>query len=98
MLGGTADIDLVFVHKTCRKKTREFVKLTPDFHLDISRRAKDEFKSPRDLRGDPWLGYEMYDPSCCTNARSSSTSCKPACGQVSSSNSRRSCFSAAASC
>lgn len=62
MLGGTADIDLVFVHKNPPAKPREFVKLTPDFHLDISRRAKDEFKSPRDLRGDPWLGYEMYDP------------------------------------
>ncbi len=62
MLGGTADIDLVFVCKDQPTKTREFVKLTPDFHLDISRRAKEEFKSPRELRGDPWLGYEMYAP------------------------------------
>jgi hypothetical protein len=62
MLGGTADIDIVFVHKNKPLKPREFVKLTPDFHLDLSRRAKDEFKSPRELRGDPWLGYEMYDP------------------------------------
>jgi hypothetical protein len=62
MLGGTADIDIVFVHKNQPTQGREFVKLTPDFHLDISRRAKDEFKSPRELRGDPWLGYEMYDP------------------------------------
>ncbi len=62
MLGGAADIDLIFVHKSETLKPREFVKLTPDFHLDISRRAKSEFKSPRELRGDPWLGYEMYDP------------------------------------
>lgn len=62
MLGGTTDIDLVFVHKNPPAKPREFVKLTPDFHLDISRRTKDEFKAPRELRGDPWLGYEMYDP------------------------------------
>ncbi len=62
MLGGTADIDIVFVHKTLPKQAREFVKLTPDFHLDIIRRTKDEFKSPRELRSDPWLGYEMYDP------------------------------------
>ena len=62
MLGGTADIDIVFVHKNKPPRAREFVKLTPDFHLDISRRAKDEFKSPRELRSDPWLGYEMYDP------------------------------------
>jgi hypothetical protein len=64
MLGGTADIDIVFVHKhTTPKQTREFVKLTPDFHIDIGRRMKDEFKSPRELRTDPWLGYEMYDPT-----------------------------------
>lgn len=62
MLGGTADIDLVLVHKNTPKQSREFIKLTPDFHLDISRRTKDEFKSPRELRNDPWLGYEMYDP------------------------------------
>jgi len=62
MLGGAADIDVVFVHKNEPTQRREFVKLTPDFHLDISRRAKAEFKSPRELRGDPWLGYEMYDP------------------------------------
>ena len=62
MLGGTADIDIVFVYKNKPQQSREFVKLTPDFHLDISRRAKDEFKSPRELRSDPWLGYEMYDP------------------------------------
>lgn len=62
MLGGTADIDLVFVHKNLPAKPREFVKLTVDFHLDINRRARDEFKSPRSLRGDPWLGYEIYDP------------------------------------
>lgn len=62
MLGGTADIDLVFVCKNIPSKPREFVKLTPDFHLDISRRPKDDFKSPRELRSDPWLGYEMYAP------------------------------------
>jgi hypothetical protein len=62
MLGGTADIDIVLVCKNTPTKLREFVKLTPDFHLDISRRAKDEFKNPRELRADPRLGYEMYDP------------------------------------
>ncbi|HEX2696999.1 MAG TPA: hypothetical protein VHM28_04775 [Anaerolineales bacterium] len=62
MIGGTADIDLVFVHTTKAIVSREVVKLTPDFHLDISHRAKSDFKSPRELRTDPWLGYEMYDP------------------------------------
>ena len=62
MLGGTADIDIIFVHAEEPKYRREFVKLTPDFHLDISHRAKGEFKRPRELRLDPWLGWEMYDP------------------------------------
>jgi hypothetical protein len=62
MLGGTADIDIIFVHSNEPKHRREFVKLTPDFHLDISHRAKAEFKRPRELRLDPWLGWEMYDP------------------------------------
>jgi len=62
MLGGTADIDIIFVHKEEPKHRREFVKLTPDFHVDIAHRAKAEFKRPRELRLDPWLGWEMYDP------------------------------------
>src|SRR5215212_12216454 len=62
LLGGTADIDIIFVHANEPKQRREFVKLTPDFHLDISHRAKGEFKKPRELRLDPWLGWEMYDP------------------------------------
>lgn len=62
MLGGTADIDLVFVHTFQPTRAREFVKLTSDFHVDIHHRARAEFKLPRELRGDPWLGYEMFAP------------------------------------
>jgi len=62
IFGGTADIDLVFVHNQRPGVAREIIKLTPDFHLDILHRSKDEFKSPRELRSDPMLGYEMYDP------------------------------------
>ena len=62
MLGGTTDIDIIFVHTAEPKHRREFVRLTPDFHVDISHRARTEFKRPRELRLDPWLGWEMYDP------------------------------------
>jgi predicted nucleotidyltransferase len=62
MLGGVTDIDIIIVHADEPKHRREFVKLTPDFHLDIGHRAKAEFKRPRELRVDPWLGWEMYDP------------------------------------
>ena len=62
LLGGTADIDVILVHANEPHLHREFVKLTPDFHVDISHRARAEFKKPRELRIDPWLGWEMYDP------------------------------------
>jgi predicted nucleotidyltransferase len=62
LLGGTADIDIIFVHADEPRLRREFIKLTPDFHVDIGHRARAEFKRPRELRIDPWLGWEMYDP------------------------------------
>jgi predicted nucleotidyltransferase len=62
LLGGTTDIDVIFIHADEPKHRREFVKLTSDFHLDIGHRSRAEFKRPRELRVDPWLGWEMYDP------------------------------------
>lgn len=62
MLGGTADVDLVLVHGGPPLVTRQIIKLTPDFHLDVRHRTRTEFRSPRDLRLDPFLGWEMYDP------------------------------------
>jgi hypothetical protein len=62
MLGGTADIDLVLVHDSQPGLTRQITKLTPDFHLDIWHRQASEFQSPRELRTDPVLGWEAYDP------------------------------------
>jgi hypothetical protein len=61
-LGGVTDIDLVFVTANQPPMTREIVPLTPDFHLDISFHAKAEYEPPRELRVNPWLGYEIYDP------------------------------------
>ncbi len=62
LLGGATDVDIVLVHASRPGVAREIFKLTPDFHLDISHRSKSDFKSPRELRTDPLLGYEMYDP------------------------------------
>jgi hypothetical protein len=61
LLGGVTDIDLVLVTANKPPMTREIVGLTPDFHLDISFRAKAEYDPPRELRVNPWLGYEVYD-------------------------------------
>ena len=61
-LGGVTDIDLVLVTANKPPMTREIVALTPDFHLDISYHSKAEYDPPRELRVNPWLGYEIYDP------------------------------------
>lgn len=61
-LGGVTDIDLVLVTVNKPLLTREIAGLTPDFHLDISYRARAEYDPPRELRVNPWLGYEVYDP------------------------------------
>ena len=62
LLGGTADIDLVFVHNAPFEITREIKALSPDVHLDIQHREEKEYNPPRALRSDPWLGSELYAP------------------------------------
>ena len=62
LLGGTTDIDLVFVHKVPPALPREIKALSPDIHLDIRHRYQKEYDPPRALRSDPWLGYELYAP------------------------------------
>lgn len=61
-LGGVTDIDLVLVTSGKPPRSREIVPLTSDFHIDISYRAKSDYQPPRELRANPWLGYEVYDP------------------------------------
>ncbi len=61
-LGGVTDIDLVFVMANKPQRTREIVKLTGDFHVDIHYRARAEYTPARDLRINPWLGPEIYAP------------------------------------
>ncbi len=62
LLGGTTDIDLVFVHNTSLKTPREIKALNPDIHLDIHHREEKEYNPPRELRSNPWLGSELYAP------------------------------------
>lgn len=62
LLGNTTDIDLVFVHNTPVEKERELKALSPDVHLDIHHRYEKDYHPPRELRTNPWLGYELYDP------------------------------------
>jgi hypothetical protein len=61
-IGGVTDIDIVFVTAGKPPRTREIVKLTGDFHLDITYHARAEYSPTRELRVNPWLGPEVYAP------------------------------------
>lgn len=62
LLGNSTDIDLVFVHPFMPSVRREIIALTPEIHLDIKYNPRSEYEHPRQLRLNPWLGPEMYDP------------------------------------
>ena len=56
LLGGTTDIDLIFVHSTLPPYPREIVRLTDEIHLDIAHLPQSVFQQPRRLRADNWIG------------------------------------------
>jgi hypothetical protein len=68
LLGGTADIDLTFIHLTPVSEEREIVRLTDEIHLDIAHHPQREYRQPRELRLHPWRGPTifhceiLYDP------------------------------------
>jgi hypothetical protein len=62
MLGGTADVDLIFVHDGEPPFKREIVPVTDDIHVDIGHLSQSVFLHPRALRGEAWLG-----PFICNN-------------------------------
>jgi predicted nucleotidyltransferase len=59
LLGGTADIDLVFIHADYDRK-REIIRLTEDVTLDIEHHAKESYQPPKELRLQPELGSMMF--------------------------------------
>jgi hypothetical protein len=56
LLGGTADIDLVFIHLSDAPVAREIVRLTDEVHLDIAHHLQKEYDQPRQVRAHPWKG------------------------------------------
>lgn len=56
LLGGAADIDLVFIHALDAPVPREIVRLGDDFHLDIAHYPQALFATPRRLRTNAWVG------------------------------------------
>jgi hypothetical protein len=63
LLGGAADIDMVFVHDGEPPMAREIEPLTEDIHLDIAHLPQNLFNQPRSLRSSQWIGsYVCHSP------------------------------------
>ena len=66
LIGGTTDIDLIYVHSLETTQRREIVPITDDFHLDIAHFPQSYFSQPRELRTDAWVGSSCaIIRSCC---------------------------------
>jgi predicted nucleotidyltransferase len=67
-LGGTADIDLFFIHVNPVLAKREIERITDDIHLDIAHYERNEYNRTRQIRVHPWMGPVvnscriLYDP------------------------------------
>jgi predicted nucleotidyltransferase len=62
LLGGTADIDLLVITKGEPLREREIVKVSTEIHFDLMFESEKAYAKPRELRGDPWRGWAMWDP------------------------------------
>ncbi|NJN44708.1 MAG: hypothetical protein HC806_08325 [Anaerolineae bacterium] len=60
VLGGTADIDLVFIHEYEPPTDREIIRLTEDVHLDILHHTRQDYNQVRDFRVHPLMGPVIY--------------------------------------
>jgi len=62
-MGGTTDVDLLVIYNGTPPEEREIVKLSNDFHLDICYEPASLYAQPRELRGDPWRGHALWNPT-----------------------------------
>lgn len=61
LLGGTTDIDLVFIHIYPPALNREIIKVSDEIHLDIAHHAQKDYEDTRALRLHPWLGPTVFN-------------------------------------
>ncbi|MCX6079823.1 MAG: hypothetical protein NTW32_09850 [Chloroflexi bacterium] len=57
-----ADVDLLVLHNGELPRDREIIKLSNEYHIDISYENASLYAQPRELRGDGWRGWAMWDP------------------------------------
>ena len=56
LIGGSTDIDLIYVHGIDAPVEREIIPVVDDYHLDIAHHHETVFSQPRTLRADAWIG------------------------------------------
>lgn len=56
LIGGTTDIDLIYVHAIDAPVEREIIPIVDEYHLDITHYHESVFSQPRRLRSDVWIG------------------------------------------
>ncbi len=68
LLGGTTDVDLVFICYDKVQEEREILPITEEVHFDIAHHPQNLYRTPRSLRVHPWWGPTikeckiLYDP------------------------------------
>ncbi len=58
----SADLDLLVIHNGELPRDREIIKLSNEYHLDILYEPASLYAQPRELRGEGWRGWAMWDP------------------------------------
>jgi len=59
---GPEDVDLLVLHNGELPREREIVKLSNEYHLDIAYEDVSLYSHPRELRGEGWRGWALWDP------------------------------------
>lgn len=59
LLGGSTDIDLIFVHKEEPPLKREVLRVSYEISLDIEHHHQSFYTYHRRLRQNPWIGYAL---------------------------------------
>jgi hypothetical protein len=62
-MGGTTDVDLLVIYNGEPPDAHQIIKLSNEFHIDICYESASLYAQPRELRGDPWRGYAMWNPT-----------------------------------
>lgn len=60
LLGGTADIDLFFVHNDEPSIEREIFRISDEVHVDIAHHSRKLYRQTHELRLHPWMGPTLY--------------------------------------